>query len=150
MAKIRPYRNVKKFFLDFYEKLEKKWSIFKKKVLKNLRKLSRKCKIKNTMIFSPWVPPPSQPHQLLICKFWIKKVLGSSENVKICKFWFLEFIWSSQTLAAHCYTNKNCVVYCVTHYTKNFMNLLGQKMIRKYFLGYKQSILTIFRKKIFV
>ena len=31
MAKIRPYRRVKKFFLDFYEKLERKWSIFKKK-----------------------------------------------------------------------------------------------------------------------
>ena len=39
MAKIRPHSWVKKFFLDFYRKLERKWSILKKNLLKNLRKM---------------------------------------------------------------------------------------------------------------
>ena len=38
MAKVRTHMGVKKFFLDFYEKLERKWDVLKKNLLKNHRK----------------------------------------------------------------------------------------------------------------
>ena len=52
MAKVRTHMGVKKIFLDFYVKLEKKWSIFKKNLLKNHRENESSEFFKNRLKFA--------------------------------------------------------------------------------------------------